>query len=92
MSVLSSEASDVSAVRQLAISRSGLVTNDVRALAWPKLLNVDPNRKLRRRPWEELTRHRDYDQVVLDVRCVGVVCEFRPLAYLDVTVSPHPTL
>ena len=52
----------------MAISRSGLVTNDVRALAWPKLLNVDPNRKLRRRSWEELTRHRDYNQVVLDVR------------------------
>ena len=68
LSTLRSDPSDVSAVRQLAISRSGLVSNDVRALAWPKLLNVDPNRKLRRRSWEELTRHRDYDQVVLDVR------------------------
>ena len=64
----STDPTDVSAIRQLAISRSGLVTNDVRALAWPKLLNVDPKVKLRRRPWEELTRHRDYNQVVLDVR------------------------
>jgi len=67
-STLNEDPSNVSAVRQLAISKCGLVSNDVRIQAWPKLLNVDPTKKLRRRSWDELTQHRDYNQVVLDVR------------------------
>ncbi|XP_003727013.1 TBC1 domain family member 20 [Strongylocentrotus purpuratus] len=63
---LNSDPVDVAALRKLAISRGGLLTDEIRRKAWPKLLNVnvfDPPPKLKM-PIEE---HRDYNQVVLDV-------------------------
>ncbi|XP_072169104.1 TBC1 domain family member 20-like [Diadema setosum] len=63
---LNSDPVDVAALRKLAIARGGLLTDEIRRKAWPKLLNVNvfcqpPKLKM---PLEE---HRDYNQVVLDV-------------------------
>lgn len=46
---LNSDPVDVAALRKLAISRGGLLTDEIRRKAWPKLLNVnvfDPPPKL----------------------------------------------
>ncbi|XP_022107528.1 TBC1 domain family member 20-like isoform X1 [Acanthaster planci] len=57
---------DVAMLRKLAISKGGLLTDDVRRKAWPKLLNVNlfdvPYKK-----GVNIENHRDYHQVVLDV-------------------------
>ena len=39
--VLNAETVDVDTLRQLAISRGGLLSDDLRLQAWPKLLSVD---------------------------------------------------
>ncbi|XP_071785081.1 TBC1 domain family member 20-like isoform X2 [Asterias amurensis] len=63
---LTADPVDVAALRKLAISKGGLLTDDVRRKAWPKLLNVNlfdvPYKK-----GVNLEAHRDYHQVVLDV-------------------------
>lgn len=64
---------DLDALRSLAISEGGLIDDDLRRLAWPLLLGCsseiwptkDNNEKLI--SWESLPRHRDEDQVRLDV-------------------------
>ncbi|XP_041454437.1 TBC1 domain family member 20-like [Lytechinus variegatus] len=63
---LNSDPVDVAGLRKLAISRGGLLTDEIRRKAWPKLLNVnvfDPPPKLKM----SIEEHRDYNQVVLDV-------------------------
>lgn len=64
---LKSSPPDVATLRQLAISRGGLLDNDLRQKAWPTLLNIDVT-KIPSKPDEEtLHGHRDYQQVILDV-------------------------
>lgn len=56
---------DVELLRFLATTKGGLITDDIRRRAWPKLLNINPfaidNVKY------EIKEHKDYNQVVLDV-------------------------
>ncbi|EPE26119.1 Ypt/Rab-GAP of gyp1p [Glarea lozoyensis ATCC 20868] len=55
---------DLESLRSLATSEGGLVSDDLRRRAWPLLLGPteDP-----RDDWRELPKHRDEDQVELDV-------------------------
>lgn len=39
---LQSDPVDVAALRKFAISKGGLLTDDIRRKAWPKLLNISP--------------------------------------------------
>ena len=41
--VLNAESVDIDTLRQLAISRGGLLSDELRLQAWPKLLSVDVN-------------------------------------------------
>nr|XP_044604693.1 TBC1 domain family member 20 isoform X1 [Equus asinus] len=65
---LNSDPTDVAALRRLAISEGGLLTDEIRRKVWPKLLNVNssepppvPEQNLRQ-------MSKDYQQVLLDVR------------------------
>ncbi|CAH1779036.1 unnamed protein product [Owenia fusiformis] len=58
---------DVTSLRQLAISRGGLITDELRYLAWPKLVNVNIYNIPPKPKASVLEAHRDYNQVVLDV-------------------------
>ncbi|XP_013395671.1 TBC1 domain family member 20 isoform X2 [Lingula anatina] len=62
---LKSDPVDVDRLRQLAISRGGLINDELRRQCWPKLLNVNIY-GISKKP-ENLKEHRDYNQVVLDV-------------------------
>ncbi|XP_077982869.1 TBC1 domain family member 20-like [Glandiceps talaboti] len=63
---LLSDPVDVATLRKLAISHGGLLTDDIRRKAWPKLLNVNVF-EIPSKPDADVTSHRDYHQVVLDV-------------------------
>ena len=41
LAALSSEPADTERLKQLAISPEGLLTDELRKLAWPKLINID---------------------------------------------------
>ncbi|XP_071823507.1 TBC1 domain family member 20-like [Apostichopus japonicus] len=56
---------DVASLRKYAISKGGLLTDEIRRKAWPKLLNVNPFESIAKDA--NIKEHRDYDQVVLDV-------------------------
>ncbi|KAG4443771.1 hypothetical protein IFR05_000762 [Cadophora sp. M221] len=63
---------DVEALRVLAASEGGLVSDEVRQQAWPLLLgcrcqNDDTEQESGSGDWKSLPRHRDEDQVRLDV-------------------------
>ncbi|ESP03750.1 hypothetical protein LOTGIDRAFT_64842, partial [Lottia gigantea] len=58
---------DVSVLRQLAINRGGMLTNELRRSAWPKQLGVDLDNISPKPDEETLKNHRDYTQVVMDV-------------------------
>ncbi|KAH9204450.1 rab-GTPase-TBC domain-containing protein [Leptodontidium sp. 2 PMI_412] len=63
---------DVEALRVLAASEGGLVSDEVRQQAWPLLLgckpqNDDIEQESGTGDWKLLPRHRDEDQVQLDV-------------------------
>uniref|UniRef100_A0A7P0TBI8 TBC1 domain family member 20 n=1 Tax=Homo sapiens TaxID=9606 RepID=A0A7P0TBI8_HUMAN len=65
---LNSDPTDVAALRRMAISEGGLLTDEIRRKVWPKLLNVNANdpppisgKNLRQ-------MSKDYQQVLLDVR------------------------
>ncbi|XP_059561781.1 TBC1 domain family member 20 isoform X1 [Myotis daubentonii] len=65
---LNSDPTDVAALRRMAISEGGLLTDEMRRKVWPKLLNVNINdpppisgKNLRQ-------MSKDYQQVLLDVR------------------------
>ncbi|KAJ8041605.1 TBC1 domain family member 20 [Holothuria leucospilota] len=62
---LRSDPVDVAALRKFAISKGGLLTDEIRRKAWPKLLNVNMFDTLPK--GVNIKEHRDYDQVVLDV-------------------------
>ena len=40
---LNSDPTDVAALRRMAISEGGLLTDEIRRKVWPKLLNVNAN-------------------------------------------------
>ncbi|MPC39845.1 TBC1 domain family member 20 [Portunus trituberculatus] len=67
--VLSSEPLDLKTLKELAISSGGLLDDGLRKEAWPLLMGMgleDPEIK---KPTLELVQgHRDYQQVVLDVK------------------------
>uniref|UniRef100_A0A3B4AYK4 TBC1 domain family member 20 n=1 Tax=Periophthalmus magnuspinnatus TaxID=409849 RepID=A0A3B4AYK4_9GOBI len=53
---LSSSPVDVAALRRMAISEGGLLTDEIRCQVWPRLLNVPSH------------NNKDYNQVLLDVQ------------------------
>lgn len=59
---------DVAALRRMAISEGGLLTDEIRCQVWPRLLNV-PLHVLEQEP-ETVDRdnNKDYNQVLLDVQ------------------------
>ncbi|XP_069507051.1 TBC1 domain family member 20 isoform X1 [Ambystoma mexicanum] len=62
------EPSDVAALRRMAISEGGLLTDEIRCQVWPKLLNVNTD-DLPPKPGAELRENnKDYEQVLMDVR------------------------
>ncbi|KAJ8303463.1 hypothetical protein KUTeg_019859 [Tegillarca granosa] len=65
--VLSSDNVDPAKLKEFAISRGGLLNDEIRKQAWPKLLNVNVNDIPKKPDAEVLKGHRDYNQVVLDV-------------------------
>ncbi|KXT06702.1 hypothetical protein AC578_8531 [Pseudocercospora eumusae] len=61
---------DLEALRDLAASEHGLVDDDMRRTAWPVLLGCNDeaaNEHNEHNHWTSLARHRDEDQVQLDV-------------------------
>ncbi|XP_029536393.1 TBC1 domain family member 20 isoform X1 [Oncorhynchus nerka] len=59
---------DVAALRRMAISEGGLLTDEIRCKVWPRLLNV-PTDTLPEKPEEiERENNKDYNQVLLDVQ------------------------
>ncbi|KAJ5052075.1 uncharacterized protein L3040_001835 [Drepanopeziza brunnea f. sp. 'multigermtubi'] len=63
---------DFEALRKLAASEGGLVSDEIRCQAWPLLLGCkhpagDTKQETNDREWRQLPRHRDEDQVQLDV-------------------------
>lgn len=65
--VLSSDNVDRAKLKEFAISRGGLLNDEIRKQAWPKLLNVNVDDIPKKPDAEVLKGHRDYNQVVLDV-------------------------
>ncbi|KAL1512996.1 hypothetical protein ABEB36_002484 [Hypothenemus hampei] len=64
---LSSECTPLLTWKSLAISRFGLVSDDLRFTAWPLLLEVDPSTDEKNPSLQELSDHPEYNQVILDV-------------------------
>nr|XP_039261333.1 TBC1 domain family member 20-like [Styela clava] len=62
---LNSDPVDIPALRKHAISPGGLIQDEVRRKAWPKLLNVNVFDAVMRPG--DLHLHKDYQQVLLDV-------------------------
>ncbi|MBN3279678.1 TBC20 protein, partial [Polyodon spathula] len=59
---------DVAALRRMAISEGGLLTDQIRCKVWPKLLNIQTD-DLLDKPGAALRENsKDYQQVLLDVR------------------------
>uniref|UniRef100_A0A8C2WHI4 TBC1 domain family member 20 n=1 Tax=Cyclopterus lumpus TaxID=8103 RepID=A0A8C2WHI4_CYCLU len=63
---LSASPVDVAALRRMAISEGGLLTDELRCQVWPRLLNVPPH-VLEQEPVER-ENNKDYNQVLLDVQ------------------------
>ncbi|XP_070841237.1 TBC1 domain family member 20 isoform X2 [Chaetodon trifascialis] len=65
---LISDPVDIETLRGAAASKGGLLTYELRRRVWPKLLNINVY-QLPRKPGRDVrTNHKDYNQVVLDVR------------------------
>lgn len=65
---LISDPVDIETLRRAAVSKGGLLTDEVRRKVWPKLLNINAF-KLPYKPGRDVRKnHKDYNQVVLDVR------------------------
>ncbi|XP_032437606.1 TBC1 domain family member 20 isoform X1 [Xiphophorus hellerii] len=59
---------DIEALRRAAAGNGGLLTDELRRKVWPKLLNINVY-NLPPKPGREVREnHKDYNQVVLDVR------------------------
>lgn len=65
---LNSDPTDVAALRRMAISEGGLLTDEIRCQVWPKLLNVNTDEPppMSRKDLRDMSK--DYQQVLLDVR------------------------
>ncbi|XP_041096068.1 TBC1 domain family member 20-like isoform X2 [Polyodon spathula] len=59
---------DVAALRRMAISEGGLLTDQIRCKVWPKLLNVQTDDLLDKPGAALRENNKDYQQVLLDVR------------------------
>ncbi|KAJ8412171.1 hypothetical protein AAFF_G00144380 [Aldrovandia affinis] len=59
---------DVAALRRMAISEGGLLTDEIRCRVWPKLLNVNTDDLPEKLAEGLRENHKDYHQVLLDVR------------------------
>ncbi|KAM8868638.1 TBC1 domain family member 20 isoform 1-T1 [Synchiropus picturatus] len=59
---------DVAALRRMAISEGGLLTDEIRQQVWPKLLNVPPKVLGEEPDIVERENNKDYNQVLLDVQ------------------------
>ncbi|KAK2887696.1 hypothetical protein QQF64_013054 [Cirrhinus molitorella] len=65
---LNSDPVDIETLRQAAVSKDGLLTNEIRRKVWPKLLSINVY-NLPAKPSKDVREeHKDYRQVVLDVR------------------------
>ncbi|XP_031695368.1 TBC1 domain family member 20, partial [Anarrhichthys ocellatus] len=59
---------DIESLRRAAASKGGLLTDELRRKVWPKLLNINVY-DLPHKPGQDVREnHKDYNQVVLDVR------------------------
>ncbi|KAI3358641.1 hypothetical protein L3Q82_015056, partial [Scortum barcoo] len=59
---------DIETLRRAAASKGGLLTDELRRKVWPKLLNINVY-DLPHKPGRDVREnHKDYNQVVLDVR------------------------
>ncbi|XP_037054833.1 TBC1 domain family member 20-like isoform X2 [Peromyscus leucopus] len=65
---LNSDPTDVAALRRMAISEGGLLTDEIRCQVWPKLLNVNSNEPAPESRKDLRHMSKDYQQVLLDVR------------------------
>ncbi|KAM6339931.1 TBC1 domain family member 20 isoform 9-T13 [Alca torda] len=66
---LNSDPIDVAALRRMAISEGGLLTDEIRCKVWPKLLSVNTDDLPPLPAGKELREdNKDYQQVLLDVR------------------------
>lgn len=65
---LSASPVDVAALRRMAISEGGLLTDEIRCQVWPKLLNVPENVLEQDPEIVERENNKDYNQVLLDVQ------------------------
>ncbi|KAL8859261.1 MAG: hypothetical protein Q9178_004199 [Gyalolechia marmorata] len=64
------EEPDIGALVQFATSPNGFINDEVRRKAWPLLLGYGPSKKTNftaSARWQDLPRHKDEDQVRLDV-------------------------
>lgn len=59
---------DVAALRRMAISEGGLLTDEIRCQVWPRLLNVPPHVLEQEPETVERENNKDYNQVLLDVQ------------------------
>lgn len=59
---------DVAALRRMAISEGGLLTDEIRCKVWPKLLNIQTDDLLDKPGAALRENNKDYQQVLLDVR------------------------
>ncbi|XP_037650915.1 TBC1 domain family member 20 isoform X4 [Sebastes umbrosus] len=65
---LISDPVDIETLRRAAASKGGLLTDELRRKVWPKLLNINVY-DLPHKPGRDVREnHKDYNQVVLDVR------------------------
>ncbi|XP_060899281.1 TBC1 domain family member 20 isoform X1 [Labrus mixtus] len=65
---LSASPVDVAALRRMAISEGGLLTDEIRCQVWPRLLNVPPSVLDQDPEKVERENNKDYNQVLLDVQ------------------------
>ncbi|XP_036415853.1 TBC1 domain family member 20 [Colossoma macropomum] len=59
---------DVAALRRMAISEGGLLTDEIRCKVWPRLLNVPVDSIPEKLDEVERENNKDYNQVLLDVQ------------------------
>lgn len=59
---------DVAALRRMAISEGGLMTDEIRCLVWPKLLNVSEENIPEQLDPVDRENNKDFNQVLLDVQ------------------------
>uniref|UniRef100_A0A4W5PL73 TBC1 domain family member 20 n=1 Tax=Hucho hucho TaxID=62062 RepID=A0A4W5PL73_9TELE len=59
---------DVAALRRMAISEGGLLTDEIRCKVWPRLLNVPTDTLPENPDHNQRENNKDYNQVLLDVQ------------------------